>query len=294
MFSRRSALILGDMFQDIYTYRGRGSGSGSKNDLNRLYDYLYENEYSSWFCNTAKNLRIFNQPRAIKELIMKLHTGETQYQVTSNWTWEQRKVLGQNYLVNLSEDILRAEHKLQGKLINSLELDGYKYNNGKLILSEVDILEVEEETGVLESLYTELDLNNRETALHHLKLSSEHYLAAKWDDSISNSRKYMESVLREIAYSYNEKIKRSKLSNRIYESPREVRSFLESEGILETKETKTIAAVYGLLSNTGSHPYIADNDQARLLRHLSLTITQFVMLRFEGSIKEQVSSLKET
>ncbi|MGW8428143.1 hypothetical protein ACWGJQ_22020 [Peribacillus simplex] len=281
------------MFQDIYSYkRGRGSGSESKNDLNRLYDYLYENEYSPWFCNMAKSLGLFNS-RDIKELIMKLHTGETQFLATSTWTWEQRKVLGQNYLVNLSEDILRVQHKLQGKLINSLELDGYKYNNGKLILSEVDILEVEEETGVLESLYTELNLNNREMALHHLKLSSEHYLAAKWDDSISNSRKYMESVLREIAYSYNEKIKRSKLSNRIYESPREVRSFLESEGILETKETKTIAAVYGLLSNTGSHPYIADNDQARLLRHLSLTITQFVMLRFEGSIKGQVSALKE-
>jgi hypothetical protein len=55
--------------------------------------------------------------------------------------------------------------------------------------------------------------------------------------------------------------------------------------LLESKEKKVISSVYALLSNTGSHPYMADNDEARLLRHLSLTLSQFVMLRLQGSVR---------
>ncbi len=63
-----------------------------------------------------------------------------------------------------------------------------------------------------------------------------------------------------------------------------VRNYLESEGVLETKEKNAIAKIYGLLSKTGGHPYMAASDQARLLRQLSLTLAQFVMLRLQGSL----------
>jgi hypothetical protein len=45
---------------------------------------------------------------------------------------------------------------------------------------------------------------------------------------------------------------------------------------------EALAKVYGLLSHTGGHPYMAQNDQARLLRHLALTFSQFAMLRLRG------------
>ena len=60
---------------------------------------------------------------------------------------------------------------------------------------------------------------------------------------------------------------------------------LERSGMLEKKEKEAIAQVYGLLSNTGGHPYIAERDQARLMRHLSLTFAQFVLLRLEGALR---------
>jgi len=298
MISRRSSMLLGEIFQTKFrtSYRAT-SGSSYKNDLDALYDFLYEHEYASWFCNLSKGIKVYDAPRGIKELVMKLHTGETSYTATKTWSWDQREALGQSYLVNLSEDILNLNfsnnqlcENMQGKLKNSLALDGYVFKNGKLFLSEVDVLDTEEEAGVLESLYLELNLDNKDTALHHLKLSTEHYTNGKWSDSISNSRNFMEAVLREIAASFYQKVKKSEISKRIYESPKDVRNTLESEGLLEPKEQKAIAAVYGLLSNTGSHPYIADNDQARLLRHLSLTITHFVLLRYQGAIKEEVYS----
>jgi len=63
-----------------------------------------------------------------------------------------------------------------------------------------------------------------------------------------------------------------------------IREYLERAGLLEAKETKAIAAVYGLLSETGAHPYMAQNEQARLMRHLALTFSQFVMLRLKGKL----------
>jgi hypothetical protein len=154
------------------------------------------------------------------------------------------------------------------------------------MFSESDVLETKEEMGILQSLYTNLQLGDKDTAFHHLKLSEEHYLAHRWDDSISNSRKLLECVLRDIAILFSQKVKNISLSESIYSRPVQVRDYLSKEGLLEVKEKEAVASVYGLLSETGSHPYMAQNDQARLLRHLALTFSQFVMLRLQGQLKQ--------
>jgi hypothetical protein len=65
-----------------------------------------------------------------------------------------------------------------------------------------------------------------------------------------------------------------------------VRDYLERSGLLESKEKEALAKVYGPLSHTGGHPYMAQNDQARLLRHLALTFSQFAMLRLRGKLSK--------
>ncbi|MCK4823121.1 hypothetical protein KA005_45595, partial [bacterium] len=120
---------------------------------------------------------------------------------------------------------------------------------------------------------------------HHLDLSEEHYIEEKWDDSISNSRKYLESVLREVANAHCFKEKEKPINEDIYKWAGKVRDYLNDVGLLEKKEKDALSKIYGLLSETGSHPYMAKNDQARLLRHLSLTFSQFVLIRFRGYLK---------
>lgn len=225
---------------------------------------------------------------------MRLHTGETQSSATANWDWEQRKRLGQRYLQNLSEDILvhlqaaahtASEHTERfEKLKRSLELDGYVFRDGVLMRPESDVLDVQEEAGVLQNLYSELALGNDAVAFHHLKLSEDHYMAERWDDCISNSRKFLECVMQESAAKYSLEVLGKELETRTFERPVHVRDYLESKGLLESKEKEAISRVYGLLSHTGSHPYMAQDDQARLLRHLALTLSQFVLLRLKGSL----------
>ena len=152
--------------------------------------------------------------------------------------------------------------------------------------SEENILDAEEETNIIKELYKSLNLDNQNIVFHHLELSEKHYIDKKWDDSISNARKFLECILMEIASSYSKTMKKVQLSNDIYTSAQKVREFLESEKVLETKEKKAISEIYGLLSKTGGHPYIAESDQARLLRNLALTISQFIMLRYDGILKK--------
>lgn len=300
MISRKTAKAIGEAYGKKFTGERYNSYSRKNvpNVLNSaMYDFLYENDYEAWFCNEAK--RLHHNNRAVKEFIMRLHTGETQANVTSSWTWEQRQLLGQRYLEDLALDFLNYYKESdpsftyeKKKLLNSnksltrnLELDGYLYLNNLLLSPESDVLDTVEEAGLLESLFTSMGLANKEVVLNHLNLSSKHYIDGNWGDSITNSRNFLEGTMREVAANYSKKIKGVTLGKSKYESPSNIRNYLENEGLLETKEKKVIASVYGLLSNTGSHPYMADNDEARLLRHLALTLSQFVMLRLQGRLK---------
>ncbi len=234
-------------------------------------------------------------------MIMKLHTGETI--AVPNWTWEQREKLGQRFLQDLAEDMLNQYAELLNRpdylisdeeereskqkvrsLLSRLQLDGYAYKDGRLLAPEYDVLDVEEETSVLRSLYVELSLPHKEKNFEFLRLSEEHYLAERWADSIHNSRKFFEGTLQEVAAAHSLRVKGDELAEGTYSRAVRVRDYLEREGLLDTKEKETVSSIYGLLSETGSHPNMAYNDQARLLRQTALTFSQFVMLRLQGSL----------
>jgi len=168
------------------------------------------------------------------------------------------------------------------KFLQSLELDGFGFRGDALLAPEEDVLDAKEQGGVLQDLYKELQLQNQDTVFHHLALSEEHYLAKRWDDSISNSRKFLEGVLQEVAASHHLACHGSAISGETYSRPFRVRDYLETSGLLEGKEKQALSSSYGLLSETGGHPYMAESDQARLLRHLALTFSQFALLRLKG------------
>jgi len=303
MISRRTAKSLAELvvvnFRKYHYLRNSGNGYFTV-DIDKIYDFLFENAYPAWLCNAIKKTWTSTETRQLKEFVMKLHTGESQLDATQNWSWEQREKLGQSYLKELSEDMLNyysanppsgySSESLVSMiqfLRENLELDGHIYKDHRLLYSESDVLETTEEMGILQSLYVSLELGGKDTAFHHLKLSEEHYLEHRWDDSISNSRKFLECVLREIAVLFSQKVKNVSLPESVYSRPLQIREYLSKEGLLEVKEKEAVASVYGLLSETGSHPYMAQNEQARLLRHLSLTFSQFVMLRLQGHLSQK-------
>lgn len=257
-----------------------------------LYDFLYQHDFSAWFCNGVEKLFSL---RDVQEFIMRLHTGETQMVVTPTWDMSSREKLGQKYLLHLAEAILKrwelargyrqeeVEHKRHG-LLRSLELDGYVYHDDRLLFSEADILDVQEERGLLQDLYERLELPDPDIVWNHLDLSEEHYVAERWGDCISNARSFLECTLKNVASAHSRDIRLQALPNSTADKPAQVRHYLCDEGMLEPVERDAIAKAYAMMSQTGSHPYMAEKDQARLVRHIALTYAQFAMLRYEGAI----------
>jgi hypothetical protein len=299
MISRETARLIAELVASAFArFVSSGPHPYTCSDSSRVYDFLFDNNFPAWLCNAARKSCSTSSTRPLQEFLMKLHTGESQYAATQDWTWPQREKLGQEYLRQLAEAILvhwsQRDLTYAGSAVperisrckSRLELDGFTIKGSKIVIPEEDVLDAQEEAGVLEQLYRELGLGDPETVLHHLRLSEEHYVAGRWDDSISNSRKFLECVLREVASSHSMVVRGEPLADSTATRPVRVRDYLESAGLVEAKEKETLSSIYGLLSETGGHPYMAQNDQARLLRHLALTLSQFAMLRLRGSTKK--------
>ncbi len=299
MISRRSALQIARAYQiqfrKLIGYDNRRPRYLSKSE--EFHSFLFEREYDAYICNLAE--KCFGGD-AIYDFIRRLHTGESISRVTPKWTWQQRRNRGQTLLRQMAEHYIQAWNSLwlpamktyegeeqrdqYSKLIASLELDGYSYLGSKLLYSERDVLDSHEEQGILSELYGELNLQNRGIAFRDLNLSDEHYMNERWEDSIANCRKFLECVAMQVAAEHSRVIVRAQIDEKTLQRPVEVREYLETQGLLDAKEKEALAKVYGLLSHTGSHPNMAAKDQARLLRQLSLTFAQFIMLRFQGTL----------
>ncbi len=294
MISRKSSKAIADAYNACYTYTGYKTGYTYYKDS--LYDFLYIKEFDAWLLNAFKAISKYDH-RGLSEFIMRIHTGESLATATQGWSWQQRQALGQRILKDLAECLIRRRHtdpqfetnsthrEAVDQMQQALELDGFIYRDCALWIPEETVIEEAEEQGVLEGLMTTLHLSDIPTLKHHLELSASHYRDLRWDDSISNSRKVLEGTLQQVAARHSSAIGNA-LSTETLERPTAVRDYLEHTGILEKKEKETISQVYGLLSNTGGHPYIAERDQARLMRHLSLTFSQFVLLRLEGALRD--------
>ncbi len=295
MISRKTTLQLSEILTSLFYTSSNVSGYqevrrkyATKNE--NLYEFLYVRNYDGWFCNQARSMGSWgytyeNATRQLKDFFLKLHTGESLASGTPDYTWDQRAKLGQQYLYNLAKDILDYSETPIEKheaLLRCLEVDGYLYRDQHLLSPESEILDIEETFNLLETLFTNLALGNKETAFHHLKLSADHYKSGKWDDSISNSRKFLECVLTETALFHIKAVKGQVLTVTSLNTPFQVREYLENVGLLGKKEKEVISSIYSLLSETGGHPYMAQNDQARLLRQLALTTSQFILLRLQA------------
>ncbi|WP_205169107.1 hypothetical protein [Burkholderia sp. LMG 13014] len=300
MISRATSMAIASAYTERFTYRSRSGRGVVTEEIYRsdIYDFLYECDYEAWFCNLAKKSTTIRQ---FKEFWLKIHTGESLASVTESWSWEQRRKLGQRLLVDLGRDLLRWYDTVKGDEFSRreyeglveetrrrLELDGYTFRDGNLLQAQIDVLNVEEETGLLQSLYSRSGLERSGDAFEFLRLGEGHFVSARWSDCISNVRKFFELTLQEGARSLG-LARGSSLDAASLSRPVEVRQYLERQGLLEKKEREAIDKLYGLLSETGAHPYMAESDQARLLRQISLTLSQFILLRLEAAISAPIA-----
>lgn len=295
MISRLSAKSIADAYYINFT-EDLGIGViGFQRDA--LFDFLFVNNFDNWLLNEIKEIPIGDGHR-LRNFIMQLHTGGSAIPTIKGMNIIDSKSVGQQILLDLAECLIKEslsnpdfdKHDDKDKNVvevmrKTLELDGYIYSSGVLLVPEESVINEVEETSIIEKLMTSVSLKDITTLKHHLDLSANHYQESHWDDSISNSRKVLEGVLAQVANRFNEAVIGDSLKEEILSRPSSVRDYLEKQGLIDKSEKETITQVYGLLSHTGGHPYMAQPDQARLMRHLALTFSQFILLRLEGVLK---------
>lgn len=309
MLSRRATKYLAELYNGVFTgsYKRKIHKidryvylNEYKFDIDKLYDFLYVRDYPEWFLIAIKNINQYEKRSAL-EFIMGLNTGSFFHQAKINPDDKQHKQMveaGKNLLNKLAQDMLVFVYndiefnqkptlmELYKNLLHQLEFDGFIFRDNILYKTESKILDFEEETGTIHQYIKELKLNNQEITLHHLEHIEKDYIDEKWDDSIGNSRKFLESVLQEIADKHSMIEKGSPLPSEIKKWAGKVRGYLETEELFSEPEIKTFREIYGLMSETGNHPYIAQKDQAILIRNLALTLAQFALLRYSGWLKK--------
>jgi len=302
MISRKSTRHISHLYFIGFSHVVDGIWGTRQFNLEALKTFLYENDYEGWFIELVE--QSVDEEGDLDKFILGLHTGESLVYAPKVQTVEDRQELGQTYLLRLAKDIFpfaihiseeevrgfneekQQEKELAKSFVAQLELDGYVYRNRKLYPSESSVIDAEAEQSYLESIVDSQKLRDPETIKHHIQLAGEHYINARYSDSIGNSRHFLEAILAQVLEQISIKLDRNLHSN-VYKNATATRDHLEREDLLTTDEKETIGRIYGLLSNTGGHPYIAEKDQARLMWHLALTCSQFVLLRYEGFVKAQ-------
>jgi hypothetical protein len=209
------------------------------------------------------------------------------YEITPVREIDYSKIKSEEQL-QLWKNVIRlerpAEPILEGLRV-SLELDGYVFQEGHLYPTESAVVDTVEERTALEKLVDSVAIQEKAVIKHHIKESETAYAEQRWGHSISDARNFLEATLREIAAAHYVKTKGSPIPDAVYKWPVRVREYLLAEALIDKSEHEALSKIYGLLSNTGSHPNIAEKDQARLMRHLSLTFSQYVLLQWQGYLK---------
>jgi hypothetical protein len=284
MISRKSTVRLEVLYEYIFTEVHEVEYLEHFN-MESLWEYLFEEEIDGWFMTA---LQAATKTPQFKTLVFMLHTMKDQSEATQRVLMQMTNAALKFHGPNI--DSPKHENSdgviLTKALLRQLEIDGYVYRNEKLYPAESTVIPEEEEQSYLEQLIKELGLIDPDTVKHHLQLSEEHFLQGRWDDSISNSRKVLDAILKQVTELIYQKVNTKPPPLALLKNATDTRVFLEKQGILTPVEREALDKNYGVLSATGGHPYIAEKDQARLMRHLALTFSQFVLLRYQGFLSE--------
>jgi len=175
-----------------------------------------------------------------------------------------------SFLEKLGVDIMKVSSRAIGKSICSQR---------KTLIDEG------KKQSDLERLLHKVSLSNIDIIKHHIKHAEEHYQNSNYDDSISNSRKFFEAVLQQVANGFNVKKYGRTLNKDTLKKPWKVRNFLVKEGLIMEDGKGVFQEAYRFFSTTGSHPYKADKDQAKFALGLAQDTSHFVLSKYIGFLE---------
>lgn len=284
MISRRTTLLVADIICNEFTHnvtkkdrRGHVKGYACNVKEEELRNFLFEFNVDGF---TIQKLSCsYWEKEDLKKEILNMHTGFFYNKANYN----KFVNIGQKDIKCLIIGIL--SRKLQQESLSALEnllrIDGYIYENEKLYEINMD---VDDKANIIKKKFKKFGFFNKEEFDVFYNNMNEHFENSKWEDVIHNSRKLLEIVLKECAVYYSKNISNDK-EELINKRPVDIRRYLEKINYFSEDESNIVHYYYKYLSNIGSHPKLALEEQADFSRVMSINTILYSINRLEKYIK---------
>ncbi len=163
-------------------------------------------------------------------------------------------------------------------LLNSLELDGFRLHQGKLIPADTAIFDQPKQISFLLEQIKTVKLGSEQVLLHHFSNGEQAHLQGKFDTAVGEWRKFFERLLKDIAEDTGRnRIDLKKDATKL--TMKDLFLYLEEVGFLDSDEKLAFSSSWGFLSS-GAHPGIGNKDQAYLAMVLSLSFGHVALSKF--------------
>ncbi len=283
MISRRTTLLVAKIICNKFTKRsadftstGFVKGYSYKVESENLREFLFEFNVDGY---TIDNLcEDYHTKDYLNKLIMDIHTG----MFYSRKEYKKCQQLGQSDLKNMIIGILSRNIQPESRenLENLLRIDGYIYEKERLYEINTDI---DDKVNLINAMLKKINVENTTEFDIFYKNMNEHFENSKWEDSINNSRKLYELILKEVAKYYSINIEKT---NKSFEKVQavEIRKYLEDVKFFSEDELNIIRYFYKYMSNIGSHTKLALEGQADFSRVIAINIVLYSLRRLETYI----------
>lgn len=168
--------------------------------------------------------------------------------------------------------------QLASDLVASLRDDGFDFIAGKVVLAGSKAVELQKEDEYLVAKIRDVKLPNIDEVQHHHQESEKAFANRGWGAAASEARNFLVATLRglrEVATT------RGKLA--AFKQPGKDGPLIEDFkhiGLFTEDEKNAVMHAWVLLSHSGPHVGIQEEDSARLSRLLAIGITEWVVLKF--------------
>lgn len=228
---------------DDPSYTGIHTPLVSAKDLKRE---LYERNFDRAFLETCAPTNPYAKQWDFDRIFPKLHDGSFFISLPRGRSWpairdrleylsdsaRQTEAIekGRTLLLRFAEYLFDKSHSLPDydgwhveleQLLNSLELDGFRLHQGKLIPADTAIFDQPKQVSLLVEQIKTAKLSSEQTLLHHFSNGERAYLDGKYDTAVGEWRKFFERLLRDIAEDtgvYRQDLKKdaTKLTMKVY------------------------------------------------------------------------------
>jgi hypothetical protein len=178
---------------------------------------------------------------------------------------------------------------LSDEVITSLREDGLDFIGGKIVPAKMKAVDLEKEDEYLIALIRSIKLPNMDEIQHHHDESDKAFANGGWGPASSEARNFLVATLRGLR-----EVATTQGNVPVYKQPGKDGPLIEdfkTIGLFTDEEKNAVMNVWVLLSHSGPHVGVKEEDSARLSRLLAIGMTEWIALKFMAWEKNEFKPL---